>query len=347
MSANIARSLDEQILELFPSWPQTEKFVNEAFDSFSPSRDYLYFGEVESVFAEITDRYGHYQDIECREMKAWLVSVEDKSADGAGRVRLPDFYNLALNEGRWQFSEAASYLRELGALDETDASDPRVIIPNYVNAPSNCVASSLYYSVCCLDECDGILGSLEQQLSTSTASATAIASIVRMIPSSTVASNRTLPPWLLRRLDQIASHHGGYVPIHGRLFMQWLHYAYPRECQFPHIAGTISRRRPEDVGDKNVSTEASKEDMEQIVATARIVSNSLNASVKDESPMWSMTEDLVAPHGFGLYAWRCIANLLNSRGLVLTAAALSFFLATHRTFNGKTHVQGASVKHFV
>jgi hypothetical protein len=276
-------------------------------------------------------------------MKDWLVSVEDKSADGGGRVRLPDFYNLALNEGRWQFSESANYLRELGALDETDASDPRVIIPNYVNAPSNCVASSLYYSVCCLDECDGILGSLEQQLSIPTASASAIASIVRMIPSSTVASNRTLPLWLLRRLDQIASHHNGHVPIHGRLFMQWLHYAYPRECQFPHIAGTISRKRPEDLGDKNMTTEASKEDMEQIVATA----TNETAVREDESPMWSMTEDLVAPHGFGLYVWRRIATLLNVRGLVLTVAALSFFLATHRTFKGKSHLQGASVKHFV
>lgn len=274
-------------------------------------------------------------------MKDWLVAVEDKSADGAGRVRLPDFYNLALNEGRWQFSEAANYLRQLGALDESDASDPRVIIPNYVNSPSNCVASSLYYSVCCLDECDGILGDIEQKLSSPTALATIVANIVRMTPSSTVPSNRTLAPWLLRRLDQIASHHGGYIPIHGRLFLQWLHFAYPRECTFPHVAGTISRKRPEDMG-KNNATEASKEEMERLVAIARARPDL--AGVRDESPMWSMEEDLVAPHGFGLYAWR---TLLNCRGLVLLTAVLSFSLATYRILNGKADVPGALVKHFV
>merc|ERR1712228_576104 len=92
-----------------------------------------------------------------------------------------------------------------------------------------------------------------------------IANIVRMIPSATVPSNRTLPAWLLRRLDQIADHHYGYIPLHGRLFKQWLHYAYPRECKFPHIAGTIMWKRPDDWDEQNMTTEASKEEMERIV----------------------------------------------------------------------------------
>merc|ERR1719414_2559172 len=36
------------------------------------------------------------------------------------------------------------------------------------------------------------------------------------------------------RLEQIASHHKGQVPLHGRLFMQWMHHA------FPHVSGTTS-----------------------------------------------------------------------------------------------------------
>ena len=79
-----------------------------------------------------------------------------KGVGGAGRVRVADFYKKALNEGQWQFSESIDYLRQLGALDESDAANPRVIIPNYISGPSNCVASSSYYSVCCLDECEGI-----------------------------------------------------------------------------------------------------------------------------------------------------------------------------------------------
>ena len=31
--------------------------------------------------------------------------------------------------------------------------------------------------------------------------------------------------------------HGGKVPIHGRLFAQWLHYVFPRDCAFPYKSG--------------------------------------------------------------------------------------------------------------
>ena len=36
-------------------------------------------------------------------------------------------------------------------------------------------------------------------------------------------------------MEQVASHHGGKVPLHGRLFAQWLHHAFPRECPYPHV----------------------------------------------------------------------------------------------------------------
>ena len=138
-------------------------------------------------------------------------------------------------------------MRQLGALDESDALNPRVIIPNYLSGPSNCVASSSYYSVCCLDECEGVLGRLEEMVAAPEASPSTILSLVPMVASATMPSNRTLSPWLHHRLGEVAKHHGGRVPLHGRLFAQWLHYAYPRECSFPHISGTINPQRPEDL----------------------------------------------------------------------------------------------------
>merc|ERR1740127_399375 len=50
------------------------------------------------------------------------------------------------------------------------------------------------------------------------------------------SSNRTLSPTLVQLLDEVAGHHGGMIPIHGRLFSQWMHQAYPRECRFPHVS---------------------------------------------------------------------------------------------------------------
>merc|ERR1719388_238014 len=53
-----------------------------------------------------------------------------------------------------------------------------------------------------------------------------------------------LPPGLVHGLGEIAAVHGGRVPLHGRLFAQWLHYAFPRDCPFPHKAGTIDPQTP-------------------------------------------------------------------------------------------------------
>merc|ERR1712007_266398 len=52
---------------------------------------------------------------------------------------------------------------------------------------------------------------------------------------------------LVAQLEQIAAAHGGNVPIHGRLFAQWLHYVFPRECPFPHKARSIPTFSPNDL----------------------------------------------------------------------------------------------------
>ena len=36
----------------------------------------------------------------------------------------------------------------------------------------------------------------------------------------------------------IASHQGGKIPLHGRLFAQWMHHVYPRDYAYPHLSGT-------------------------------------------------------------------------------------------------------------
>ena len=94
------------------------------------------------------ERYGRWQNTECLDLKGRLAGYGDTVT---GRVRLADFYSGAVRDGHWQFTESVAYLRELGALDESDPENPRVIIANYINSPSNCVASSSYYSVCCIN----------------------------------------------------------------------------------------------------------------------------------------------------------------------------------------------------
>jgi hypothetical protein len=299
LTPNLGRQMRAKILDVYPEFPATQKFVQEVYHSVAPKRDYVYFNEMENVIAEVSDRYGRFADIECRQFKDWLVAVEDPGVGGAGRVRIADFYGQALNNEKWQFSESVDYLRQLGALDESDPSNLRVIIPNYNYGPSNCVASSAFYSVCCIDECEGILGRLEELVAAPEASATMIRTLIPMISSATMPSNRTLSQWLHQRLDEVAAHHGGLVPLHGRLFAQWLHYAYPRECSFPHIAGTVNPQRPEDIRVAEGTTEhltVDKSVMEGVVAEAAPLKRRTPGAETDateESGMWAMHEELV------------------------------------------------------
>jgi hypothetical protein len=333
-SAEKVNMLHEEILDLYPAWPETQAFLNEVFQSVAPKRDYMYISEIENVAEEIGERYGRFQDVECRQLKDMLLAVEDKGIGGAGRVRVSDFYKLALHDGKWQFSESVDYLRTLGALDESDGLHPRVIIPNYLSGPSNCVASSKYYSVCCVDECEAILGRLEESVMAAEASPKVLADLISSISSATVLANRKLSPWLQQRLDEVAQHHNGMVPLHGRLFAQWLHFAYPRECPFPHVLGTISPQRPEDLLFQENMTEdqisANEEMMRQVIDSApapKIRTAGAEATALEESAMWSLHEELVVHKAAPLALPQAASQSAGHCGMIMFGAVVSGIVA--------------------
>merc|ERR1719343_276672 len=132
---------------------------------------------------------------------------------GTGRVPLTTFYKSALDNISWQFMESVPYLRQLGALDESDPDLKSVVIPNYVYSPANCVASSTFYSVCCIDECETLLGVLERSFGRPDATPKEISALISKLPSDTVMAPRNLPDLLNSRLQDIATHHGGRVPL--------------------------------------------------------------------------------------------------------------------------------------
>jgi hypothetical protein len=253
----------------YPGWKDTKKFAFQVRSAVTSSNvaesDFeggqLTFAAASKVVEEIGERYGRWQDAECRDLKSELVKLEFA---GSGRVLLKDFYGQALTGGAWQFTESKEYLRELGALDESNSQQPSVIIPNYVNSLSNCLASSSMYSVCCINECEGMLGHVEREIGAPQASASRLVEVVSKLQSSTVAAPRALSSELLGRLDEVATHHGGSVPLHGRLFAQWLHHAYPRECPYPHTAGSTNPMTADQwMQEKgSQSTTASKEEMQ-------------------------------------------------------------------------------------
>jgi hypothetical protein len=263
MNLSQAIELKAEMPEVYMAWNASQEFVRATRSNIMESEasteqkssGALDFSLVARVAERVGERFGAFQDQECKQMKGSLVKIEDS---GTGRVLLSDFYKPGL-DGQWQFQESASYLRRLGALDESNPSRPSVIIANYLTSPSNCIASSSFYSVCCMDECEGLLGHLEIQIAAPEATPARIAKLISELPFSSIVAPRRLPQVLLERLGEIAATHGGMVPLHGRLFAQWMHHAFPRECPYPHLSGTTSPQTPDEwleaTGEETTATE--------------------------------------------------------------------------------------------
>merc|ERR1719414_1112940 len=149
---------------------------------------------------ELWHHFGSFQDLECKALKGRLVEMEH---EGTGRIRLSNFYEGGVN-GDWTLSESVDYLRNLGVLDETDPKKPMVVIPNYITSHTNCLTASGFYSVCCFDECEGLLRHLEQQLAAPSAEPKRVAELVTALHSDTVDAPRNLSAALVGRLDDIS-----------------------------------------------------------------------------------------------------------------------------------------------
>merc|ERR1719456_1985296 len=122
-----------------------------------------------------------------------------------GRVALGSFYHAADLDDKWGFRETPEYLRDLGALDESSkALGPQVIISNYAYGMSNCLSSTPYYSVCCLNECEGLLQQIETEVAKPSATPEEILNGMRRIKKTSFSVNVSSPR-LLSRLDEIAS----------------------------------------------------------------------------------------------------------------------------------------------
>merc|ERR1719420_2763224 len=161
------------------------------------------FETVSQITEVMTHGYGKWQNAECREMKSALMDLDPS---GTGRVPLSSFYSQP-SDAVFQFSESVDYLRQTGALDETGRGGPAVLIPNYLAGPTNCIASSSYYSVCCMNECEGLMNELEHKIQAPTASPERLLGIVGNLSSSSVDSHRDLPQALKEKLHSVAAHH--------------------------------------------------------------------------------------------------------------------------------------------
>jgi len=282
------------MIEDYPAWDEFKEWVEDvrATVAYRRSRRSLQPQgySLDSMYEEVqelSDSLGAYQDISCRHLKAGLGEIEYKNT---GRVLMSDFYRVGM-EGKHLFIEHTDFLRRLGALDETDPQYPKLIIVNYMLSQANCLASTGFHTVCCYDECQGLQGHLEREIAAPTAPPSRISDLVSKLRSDTLDAPRTLSAPLLNRLQEIADHHDGQVPLHGRLFAQWMHHAYPLECSFPHTSGTTSPLSPDEWMEASGADEVMAEE------------NFRKAFIKESQPSidaealpWLAVEEMVVAH---------------------------------------------------
>merc|ERR1719401_1084279 len=111
------------------------------------------------------------------------------------------------------------------------------------------------------------------------------------------------------QLEEMASMHGGKVPLHGRLFGQWLHYAFPRDCPFPHRTGTASALTPSEFGNDYIVTEGDR----QTHASSINVSDMEAKNDKEEPEwmsQWSSEEELLSDYNELRAPWESGAWLI-------------------------------------
>jgi len=260
------------------------------------------FADVERILHEASKEFGVSWQPECDVTRSHMEEYDPKHI---GRIPLNEFHELSDDHDGRKFHEGKRYLQDLGVLDNTSARQGlQVIIPNYVESISNCIVANRQYSICCLSTCDSILGRMEELVRSPVAQVDDILRYVKdVIAEETEGiAPRHLAGDLEAQLRRISlMQHSGMVPLHGRLFAQWLHYVFPRVCPFPHVEGTIDPRSKNELEGVE-RTKSSKKERAREEERAEIRKSQFQHAAEEEEAgevwmaQWSDEEELMAEY---------------------------------------------------
>eukprot|EP00929_Paragymnodinium_shiwhaense_P062622 TRINITY_DN3126_c0_g1_i1.p1 TRINITY_DN3126_c0_g1~~TRINITY_DN3126_c0_g1_i1.p1 ORF type:complete len:546 (-),score=140.50 TRINITY_DN3126_c0_g1_i1:171-1808(-) len=187
--------------------------------------------DMKSASEQVSRHLGQFLDNDCGQMKSALLEADERSS---GRISLTNFYKQGKEHGL-HFVEKPEFLRNLGALDESRPGEAQVLVPNFLLAQSNCLVDTGFYSVCCINRCESVMAQLEGFIAAPDATPV---EIVKAMADLEFESARPLTRKEVQRLEVAARRNGGQIALHGRIFAQWLHFVFPRDCPMPHAPGS-------------------------------------------------------------------------------------------------------------
>jgi len=197
-----------------------------------------------------------------------------------------------------------------------------------------------------LNICDGILSEIEEALKSPTALPSDILELVEEMnaPSSIEDEGRpNLRPEMRKQLEEVAVQNGGMVPLHGRLFAQWLHFVFPRECAFPHMTGLTSALSPYEYGDETIATQ---DEMERHVTHGRVSTHLPDNETADWLSQWTFEEELITEVR-SLRSSTPDIYLIVGGLLVLVAVGMGAGIVSFAPKSSPTRRPGETRSHFV
>jgi len=167
------------------------------------------------------------------------------------------------------------------------------------------------FRVCCTNSaCNSLVNNLEVEIGSSTADYEQIWQLVVDLEGlmESDASGHVEDPRkamqmasLMKKLHVVHSHHNGSIPLHGRLFSQWLHFVAPQECPYPHKRGTVEEVGLSNCGD-DCLVAAEQKDIEKKQHKAKVSYFNPDSATDDEEfwmsdeywmSQWTLEEELL------------------------------------------------------
>jgi len=263
----------------------------------NPLRPLFSFADAQAVISSISTQFGRYWETECEGLMQVALRSE---RPGTGRLPLASFYNSALG-GEWHFSESAAYLRQLGVLDESSRfRGPEVIAVNYIQASNNCLIAHKHFRVCCANPCQDFYSDLEAAVGAPEGEPEHILAIVSNFTYGFDDAAPRITKGLKAQLQEIAQANHGKIPLHGRLFAQWLHFVLPTECPFPRQSGSTIGLTPWEFGygthaaSVKEMRDTIKEDKARRANYSKVTMD--DAESEDFMNSWNHEEELLSSH---------------------------------------------------